>query len=144
MTKTIIALWGTANIGKSMTLARLGRQLQANGATTNANITGGDYRAIFQYQNKTIGLQTYGDTEHLVNQGLTEFQNQQCDIIAIASKSYGATVDTIGAFAGQNGYRIIWSSPYEVRDGSITTDTIKNYAASHLLRMVDDVIAGIL
>lgn len=142
MKKTIIALKGTANIGKSMTLSRLGRQLQANGAVTNEDITREDYRAVFRYNNVTIGLQTYGDTEHLINQGLSGFLNQQCDIIVIASKSYGATVDALYTFAGQNSYRLIWASPYEVRDGSITTDKMKSYNASHLLRLIDDIIAG--
>lgn len=144
MNKTIIALWGTANVGKSMTLARLGRQLHANGATTTAHISGTDYRAIFQYQDKTIGLQTYGDTEYLVNQGLVEFQNQHCDIIVIASKSYGATVDAQVTFAERNGYRLFWATPYEVHDDSITTDIMKTYSASHLLRMIDDVISSII
>lgn len=140
MNKTIIALSGTANIGKSMTLARLGRQLKAAGATTTNNIGHNDYRAIFQYQNLTVGLQTYGDTAQLITQGLDVFSQHQCDIIAIAAKGYGATNTVIDNFSNQNGYRLIWSRPYVVWDGSISEDAIKNYSASHLLLMINDII----
>ncbi|WP_421751085.1 hypothetical protein [Croceimicrobium sp.] len=144
MTKTIIALWGTANVGKSMTLARLGRQLQRSGAITQADVKREEYRAIFNYQSHIIGLQTYGDFVHVVDKGLNEFLKENCDIIVIASKSYGATVDALGAFAGSHGYRLIWASPYQVRDRSIATDRINEYCARHLFNIINDTIANIL
>jgi len=142
--KTIIAVSGTANIGKSMTISSLGRQIVAAGGTAPDDVTTKDYRAVIKYLSKIIGVQTYGDTEDLVQSGLDALLNHNCDIIVIASKGYGATVDAIGAFAGTNGYRLIWTSPYEVRDGSIPTTTIKDYGASHLLLMINDIISGSL
>lgn len=142
--KTIIAVSGTANIGKSMTISSLGRQIVASGGVTSDNVAAKDYRAIINYSNKIVGVQTYGDTESIVQSGLDTFLNQNCDIIVIASKGFGSTVDAIGAFAGANDYRLIWISPYEVRDGSIPTNTIKDYGASHLLLMIDDIISGSL
>jgi len=142
--KTIIAVSGTANIGKSMTISSLGRQIVATGGTTLDDVTTNDYRAITKYLSKIIGVQTYGDTEGLVQSGLDALLNHNCDIIVIASKVYGALVNAIGAFAGANGYRLIWTSPYEVRDSSIPTVTIKDYGASHLLLMINDIISGSL
>ena len=142
--KTIIVVSGTANIGKSMTLSRLGVQLYYAGASTNQKFPAKDYRACFQYKTKKIGIQTYGDTEHLVYTGLHELQSQNCDIIAIASKGFGKTVKAIETFANSYNYRVIWSTPYRVWDGSVTTSDIKDYTASHLKLMIDDVISGIL
>jgi len=144
MKKTIIAVSGTANVGKSMTLARLGRQLVAVGATTATNVSGKDYNANFTYKTKTIGIQTYGDATRLVKNGLDGFLTMNCDIIAIASKGYGGTVKEIEKFANTNGYRVIWTKPYCVWDGSISDNDIKDYSASHLKFMLDDIISTIL
>ena len=144
MKKTIIALSGTANVGKSMTLSRLGRQLQTAGGVTPDNIVGVEYRAVFAYLRINVGIQTFGDTDNVIRQGLLHFQTNSCDIIAIACKRFGATTNRLTTFASANGYRLIWAAPYEVRDGSITNDAIKSYGASHLLNMINDVISGSL
>ncbi|WP_207494512.1 hypothetical protein [Aridibaculum aurantiacum] len=125
-----------------MTLARLGRQLGDAGASTLDDITRGEYRAVFNYQGRRIGIQTFGDTENVVNAGLNHFLDNSCQIIAIASKRYGQTIARLDAFANVNNFRIIWVAPYEVRDDSISTNTIKEYCASHLLLMIDDVISN--
>lgn len=142
--KTIIAVSGTANIGKSMTISSLGRQIVAAGATTTDNISKNDYSAILAYKFKTIGIQTFGDLEELVKNGLIHFFNLKCDIIVIASKGYGATVKAIEEFAGVNKYRVIWTTPYRVWDGTISENDIKDYTASHIKMMIDDVILGTL
>jgi len=145
MEKTIIVLGGTANTGKSMTLVHLGNQLQTNANTiTRTNLGNNDYRAVFQYKKQIIGLNTAGDTLGIVTEGLNEFLQKQCGIIAIASKAYGATVIAISEFATQNGYRVIWTKPYVVWDNHINTQRIKNYTASQLHKMIDDVITGSL
>jgi hypothetical protein len=142
--KTIIVVSGKGNVGKSMTLSRLGHQLYYAGASTTQKFPAKDFRAYFQYKTKKIGIQTYGDTEHLAYTGLYELQSLNCDIIAIASKGFGKTVKAIEAFANSNNYRVIWTAPYRVWDGSITTSDIKDYTASHLKLMIDDVISGTL
>jgi hypothetical protein len=140
--KTLIAVYGTANVGKSMTISELGRNLNSSGGITSSNISLREYRAIMKYLNHSIGLQTYGDLEYLVRDGLNIFLKNNCDLIVIATKSYGATVDTLGAFAGANGYRIIWIAPFEVRDNTIATNVIKEYCAAHLLTTINDIITG--
>lgn len=144
MQKTIIGVWGTANVGKSMTLASLGRQLQTAGGITETDISEPktDYRAVFEYLSHTIGIQTFGDVEQLVVEGLEHFLNTECEIVAIASKGYGGTVDAIVAFARNNNYRIIWVTPYDTRDELTEFSTLKAYGASHLLRMIDDTISS--
>lgn len=142
--RTVIAVSGTANVGKSMTLSSLGRQLQAAGATTDDSIEGKEYRAIFNYRNLDIGIQTFGDIESMVADGLDVFQKQKCDIIAVASKRYGNTVNWIENFTKKHGYRLIWTAPYEVSDMSISTDRIKDYTASHFLLMIEDIISDTL
>lgn len=144
MQKTIIGVWGTANVGKSMTIANLGRLIQTAGGVTTANITAEDYQAIFEYLGHNIGVQTYGDIGRVVREGLAFFLAGNCDVIVIASKGYGETVHRIGEFAGDNGYRIIWTTPFEVRDGLTGVSDIKAYGATHLLQVVNDLISGIV
>ncbi|MDO9576422.1 MAG: hypothetical protein Q7J16_00905 [Candidatus Cloacimonadales bacterium] len=144
MEETIIALKGTANIGKSMTIARLGRLLQKNGGITADKISDYDYRAVFSYKDQTIGIQTSGDVGDFVCGELKYFLGEKCSIIVIASKTYGKTKKCITDFARQNDYRLILSTPYQVRDDSITTDSIKNYCANHIMSMINDIISGIL
>ena len=140
--KTIIAIYGTANVGKSTTLRSLGSQLVSSGATTTDNMQTWEYRAVFDYLQTKLGLQTFGDLENLVQEGLDHFLMNACELIIIATKRYGATIDAVGAFAGDNGYRIIWIAPYEVRDESIATQVIKDYSASHILLTINDIISG--
>jgi Mrp family chromosome partitioning ATPase len=142
--KTIIVSSGKANVGKSMTLSRLGEQLSIAGATTMQSFPKKDYHAYFNYKSKEIGIQTYGDTEKLVKDGLKAFNSKSCGIIVIASKGFGATVKAIESFAKANDYRVLWTTPYRVWDGSISESDTKDYSASHLKMMVDDVITGIL
>lgn len=142
--KTIIAVSGTANVGKSMTLSRLGKQLAGAGATTTDTVTTNDYNAVLSYKSFTVGIQTYGDVAGWVHTGLHSFLAKKCDIIAIACKSYGATVNEIKTFAKSNNYRVIWTTPCAVWDGTIPENDIKDYAASHLKLMVDDIVAGSL
>ncbi|WP_298779036.1 hypothetical protein [uncultured Polaribacter sp.] len=139
MEKAIIVASGKADIGKSLTLSKLGKMLNPS-----LSITRKDYQICFDYKNIKIGLQTFGDTEFYVKNGLTDFLKEDCDLIIIASKGFGKTVTAIENFAGANDYRVIWTTPYRVWDGSITTDDIKRYSASHLFQMVDDVISNII
>lgn len=142
MKKTIIQISETANRGKSMMISRLGRQLIQLGATTNNDVSGNDYRAVFEYKGVKVGLQSFGDSEELVNQGLTYFLSEGCEIIIIPTKRFGATSDAVSGFADSNSYRVIIGSPYRI-NGSITEiNQIKEYSATHYAGMVTDIISG--
>lgn len=142
MKKTIIGVYGTANTGKSKTINRLGHLISENGGTTSNDINYKDYFAVFSYKSACVGIQTYGDYKSAVVEGLRKFKEQSCEVIVIASKQYGGTVDVINEFATDNDFRVIWVTPYQVLDGSIDIDRLKNYSAQHLLRIVNDVIDG--
>lgn len=144
MKKTIIGVYGTANIGKSKTINRLGHLIGENGGSSDNNINFYDYFAVFSYKSACVGIQTYGDYKFAVEEGLGKFKEQNCEVIVIASKQYGGTVDVLNEFAKDNDFRVIWVTPYQVLDGSIDIDELKNYSAQHLLRMVNDVIDGSL
>lgn len=142
MNKTLIALKGTANVGKSMTLSKLGRKIRAAGGLTNEEIDRREYWAIFDYKNSLIGIQTYGDHVNDVSAGIKGFLQRQCDVIISASKIRGATINHLSQIAITNSYRLLSVRPIEVNDGSIDIDTIKDYGADQLLIMIDDIIAG--
>ena len=144
--KTIIGVWGTANKGKSTTIRTLGRNLKNNGAQTENDVEKyNEYQAVFDYRGIKVGLQTYGDVASLVEEGLEELELKGSDIIVIATKSYGRTVDHLGEFAGIHDYRVLWVTPieiYNVEEGEI--HQMKYYSASQLEVMINDIIDGIL
>ena len=148
MKKTIIGLWGTANVGKTMTLGALGKKLLEAGATTNNNIDFKEYRAIIQYKGKVIGLQTYGDHASVVEEGLEYFNKHQCEMIIMAAKSYGATTDLIINYASTFGYGILWFAPIQL-EGNYSRESeelkrVKQYAAQQLLQAINDLISETL
>ncbi|GAB5526272.1 MAG: hypothetical protein Roseis2KO_41440 [Roseivirga sp.] len=147
MTRTIIGVWGKANTGKTTTLALLGHQLISAGATTGNNINHTDYQAIFQYKSATVGLQTYGDYAKVVREGLL-YLGTQCDVLVMATRSLGYSVKELQDYAKRHGYRLIWATPLQLEGaqpkGSAAVRSLKDYSAEQLLKMVDDIIAGIL
>ncbi|CAN0266036.1 unnamed protein product, partial [Ectocarpus fasciculatus] len=101
-----------------------------------------DYRAVFKHLNHSIGIQTYGDLKKQVKEGLDVFLKDKCDLIFMASKSYGGTRDCISSFAKEKGYRVIWIAPFEVRDRSMPSKILKDYCANHLFLIANNIIAG--
>lgn len=144
MEKTILGLYGTANVGKSTTLAALGHLLLAAGATTRNKIDFADYRAVFHYRGIVICLQTYGDFEGVVLEGLAYFEKEPWDILIMASKSRGATSARLSEFARKENARLIWGTPLISEDGKSDISTLKKSGARQLLRLMDEWIDGAL
>lgn len=135
MRNTLIGLWGTANVGKSTTLKKLSEEIEGNEIILN-NYNG--HQIVVVYRGKKVGVQTYGDDQKSVEDGLKVFHSHGCNIIAIASKSYGGTVVEIERFSSQNKWRLLWTSPIQ---GEVSDyEDLKKYGSKILLKMIDDLI----
>jgi hypothetical protein len=91
--KKIIALRGKGNSGKTKTIRTLHELLIEKGfevLTTDIvpiDIRG-DFRAVFKYQGKLIGVTSSGDTFDLVIQNLTFLVSFECDVCICACRSF--------------------------------------------------------
>jgi hypothetical protein len=89
--KRIISLRGRGNSGKSTTIRLLYDLLLQNDYllnSSNFNVEGGDFIAIFSKNGKLIGVTSSGDTYDLVHDCLEELGNANCNIIVCACRTY--------------------------------------------------------
>lgn len=87
----IIALRGRGNSGKSTTIRLLYDLLLQNGyqlISSNINVNGGDFIAIFSKNGKLIGVTSSGDTYDLVHDRLQELVNANCNICVCACRTF--------------------------------------------------------
>jgi hypothetical protein len=107
--KTLLALRGAANRGKSASLCRLIEMIRAAypAATFEENPYKIDVTLIVIIGDIKIGIETQGDPNSRLAKSLQRFIELKCRVIVCACRSYGATVDVVSA-AGASGYQIKW------------------------------------
>lgn len=89
--KTIIALRGKGNSGKSTTIRILHGLLLLYGYqqnSSNLRVNGGDFTAIFSKNGRLIGITSSGDTYDLVHNHLQELVNANCEICVCACRTF--------------------------------------------------------
>ena len=89
--KTILALRGKANTGKSTTIRILHDLLiQYDFELINSNLanTDGDFIAVFKKNEKIIGLTSSGDLYDFVHDNLVELNDDGCEICICACRTY--------------------------------------------------------
>jgi len=89
--KTILALRGKANTGKSTTIRILHDLLmQYDFELINSNLanTEGDFIAVFKKNGKLIGLTSSGDLYDFVHDNLVELIDDGCEICICACRTY--------------------------------------------------------
>lgn len=121
--KTIVALWTTANRGKSETARSFARQLTAIYSAYTpitpvpfAIPPSGDFRAVFEiYPGKTVAVESQGDPntdlETRLDDLITAYDPY---VIMCATRTRGDTVNAVERIAAAHGYQIIWTSPYDI------------------------------
>ena len=109
MRKTIIALYGRANEGKSSTLINL-YNLMGGETTTNIN----DISISLIYQDNKIAFISQSDpTEEIFETfefDLRTFLTNNCKIVFVTSRTRGKIVHLIDELANEFNYNVIWLS----------------------------------
>lgn len=116
----IIALWGKKSRGKTHTLNLVATLLKFN---RDAAIIKGEIPAnlsndsiyIVEYNNKKIGIVTYGDDGKTLSEAFCDIEND-CDLYICATRTKDSSVE----FARNEFYNILW-----VEKWSITTEHCK-------------------
>lgn len=107
--KTLLALRGAANRGKSASLCRLIEMIRAAypAAIFEEKRYKVDITLIVTIGGAKIGIETQGDPNSRLYTSLERFIELECQVIVCACRSYGATVNIVSA-AGASGYQIKW------------------------------------
>jgi len=139
--KTVIAIWHSANKGKTETLRNLANLLIATYPTYRLVFQNpsplparGDFRLVVQIKGKIIGIESQGDPgTNLENRLMDLANNSKCDIIFCTTRTKGETVDAVHYLASKKGFQTIWTSTYQIDANQKLVNQIK---AEHLLNLI--------
>ena len=140
--KTIIALRGIANVGKSQTIQNTYRIMKNQNMvldTLTEEIGRVDIKAIAITNNEIkIGIESQGDPSARLEKSLNEFKQNGCKIILCATRSRGKTVEIVKAL--NSDYDIKW----ENKNKSMATDErIDNERiANKLVSLIKNALLG--
>ena len=98
MKKQVIALWGTANSGKSTTLRKLYELLTKAYPTAQVDIlhkVGVDLSLIITIDGVLIGIESQGDPGSRLPDSIKVFIKRGCVIIVCCTRTKGSTVEIV-------------------------------------------------
>ena len=106
--KTVIALWGPHNAGKSATINTVYEHLRAKypKAPVTHETINHDVRAILTINGHRIGLESQGDPASRMFTSISMFAREECDIIVCATRTRGHTVKAIEDLEPK--YKVTW------------------------------------
>ncbi|MCC6691329.1 MAG: hypothetical protein IT235_07330 [Bacteroidia bacterium] len=146
MNKTVFAIWGHAQQGKSDTVKRIVQEITAaypTATTTPSTINySADIQVIIATGKITIGIESQGDPNSRLFTSLTQFSSANCDIIICSTRTSGATVDAVSALHASHGYDIVWTTNH--RSNEKNQAILNDISAKHIFGLVQQVMAGTL
>lgn len=116
--KTAICIWGTAQIGKTSVIKEVFRKVTHHHQPLIYRYReyGPDIFAIVDLASGRIGIASMGDPESAQQECLDDLVQSSCDIIVCASRTKGSTVRALYQLKEENGYNLIWTSPFSSKD----------------------------
>lgn len=146
MNRTIIAICGRANEGKSDTIKRVCKTLlrdfpNASPAIHEINYDW-DILLTIQLGSIKIGIESQGDpNSRMLNQNTIEdLAKQNCDIIICATRTEGKTVNKVDEIADKYDYHIIWLSSFF--SPSLNSNVLNQKAANNIINLIKSLIVG--
>lgn len=115
----IIALCGSANVGKTTTLKELIRECKARGATPiaglSSTISPADDIEVFDYKGKVVCVSTGGDTVDVIDEGYDVAAKHLCEVFVTAARGRWncSTLGRVCQLAGSGAYPILLSAYWE-------------------------------
>jgi len=127
--KTILALRGAGNRGKSTTLGLLIEMIKVEypSATFEESKFKVDITIVITINGKRVGIETQGDPNSRLGASLKRFIEIGCEVIICASRSYGSTVDLVNA-AANSGYHVKWFE--KIKSTNVHDQSAANKAAA--------------
>lgn len=153
MNKTIIAVYGRQNEGKSETIRKVCELLIANfpNAVPNPSVIhyNGDILVTIQLGAIKIGLESQGDpnSRMISEDTLAKLADKNinpvlggCDIIVCATRTKRGTVDKVDSIANQYNYHTLWKSSYYTPN--LNTTVLNKMAAEEIINIIRALIVG--
>jgi len=108
MKKTLLALRGTANSGKSTTIKSAYGLLKSRHKDVEIIYSKfyRDFMVILIIKGRKIGIESQGDPRSRLGRSLDLFVREKCNVIICATRTKGQTVDAVTALAKQ--YKVNW------------------------------------
>lgn len=146
MKKTVFAIWGHAQQGKSETVKRIAQEITAAYPTATTDPVTIDYSAdiqvIITIGKITIGIESQGEPNSRLFASLTKFSSVNCDIIVCSTRTSGATVNAVSELHYSHGYDIVWTTNHRSNEKNQTT--LNDISAKHIFGLIQQVMAGTL
>jgi Cdc6-like AAA superfamily ATPase len=134
--RTIIAIYGKSNSGKTSTIKEISRVLCERNNISPQLVAekGEDIYQVLEIQKVKIGIISQGDVGNWVKEYLKELFDRGCTIIICATRTRGSTCDAVKEYG--NECSIKWHK-IEYYD-SLTINAIKNKTVEIILDIIDN------
>lgn len=135
--KLIIANRGAHDIGKTTSIRNAFNVLQAKYPTTTTvyepagvtsfPIVSGEVKATIKIGTTLVGIETQGDPGSRMQQSVADYIAWGCEIILVACRNQGDTINTITNLANNHGYTVLWLQNGKCTDTACWQRLEKNY-----------------
>jgi len=120
--KTILAIWHSAEKGKTETIREFAKLLiEKYNIDTDINLepilipTKADFRLIVNINGKVVGIESQGDPGTGLKDRLIVLADlNNCDIIICSTRTKGETIDAVDNLHYNYGFQTIWTSTYQI------------------------------
>lgn len=145
MKKTIIAVWGNANTGKSSTIKLVfdifntiyqGQISVIDDGPLNTH----DITKVFKCKNYIVGIESQGDPNSNIFSSLPMFVDKKCDLIICATRTKGDTVRIVEDIEDKNKYDVIWLS--NLFSGQKPSDILNKKTATFIHEIITDLFSN--
>ncbi len=153
MKKTIIAIYGRANEGKSETIKKVCKMLIVNFPKAKPSITDIDYSkdilVTIQIGNIKIGIESQGDpnSRMLNEETIKKLVDKEadknlggCDIIICTTRTGGNTVKKVDEIAKNYDYHTLWISSFW--SPTLNHTVLNRIAAHNIIEIIKSLIVG--
>ena len=140
--KAILAVWGTANTGKSETLRALARLLLHTYGNRGFVFPEqhpfvpdtGDFRLVIEVDGLIVAIESQGDPKSGLPEKLDDLvNNHHADVIFCATRTYGETADAVNLIS-ERGFERIWTTTYLTQRGP--HQGVNALKARHILELM--------
>lgn len=134
--KTVIALSGVANRGKTETIRNVYNQLynEYPDAQQQLLVSRSDVRVILTIEGVKVGIESQGDPNSRLPKSLALFQREGCQIVVCTMRTYGMTVEAVEQLRIKHGYNL---TKFDQLD--VPSPQRKHYNAEMALKIVAEV-----
>jgi hypothetical protein len=141
--KTVLAIWHSANKGKTETLREFANLLLSTYPNNNPIFpipvfvpNDADFRLVVEISGKIIAIESKGDPNTNLQERLIDLSdNFHCDIILCSCRTRGETIAAVNTLTNSRDFQTIWTSTYQIPRRP-NQDTVNRLKAKHLLELL--------